>query len=448
MHSFALALLFCPVLAAADSVEVGTVLQYRGSFVAAKGDPADSRKTFELTVVIERADANGAVVAWTLAERGRGAWGWPDRFGRAEVDARWRTDGPITPALFYERDDGKSIVPLALPLFAAESTLEKGADWEEGRLKFEVIGAEQSAGHDCWRVESRDPFGRRRTQWVQKNSPVVVAVKEKVIIGQGQDCDLRFELVESKVLSPDDLAKTSGGFDRLLDLRTQLKREPRTPDAIWSDEQLAKLKAELPSLAGLAKSPLLAEVVKAVDQDVKLQKGRSGAVASLREKAVGTEVGALKLDGLAGKGLTHDELKDKVTILHFWEYRDAPLEEPYGQTGFLDFLYRQRGKAGVQVFGVAVDERLADQGTRRAAVRSVGGFKAFMNLSYPLLLDDGGVLKRFGDPRVTGAKLPLFVVIGRNGKVLEYHAGHYEVHRDRGLEELDALVTRALESRE
>ena len=67
--------------------------------------------------------------------------------------------------------------------------------------------------------------------------------------------------------------------------------------------------------------------------------------------------------------------------------------------------------------------------------------KAFMNLSYPVLLDAGPLVKQFGDPRIAGATLPLFVVIGPDGKIAHYHVGTYEVRQDQGLKELDQVVT-------
>ena len=139
-------------------------------------------------------------------------------------------------------------------------------------------------------------------------------------------------------------------------------------------------------------------------------------------------------------------LKDKVTILHFWAYRDTPLEEPYGQVGYLDFLLRKRGEKGVQILGVLVDEKIVDDGARRMAAASARKLKSFMNLSYDILMDDGTLLKKLGDPRPAGGKLPLFVVIGRDGRVVEYHAGLYDVKPEQGLAELDAVVTKAAAS--
>ena len=70
-----------------------------------------------------------------------------------------------------------------------------------------------------------------------------------------------------------------------------------------------------------------------------------------------------------------------------------------------------------------------------------------MNLSYPVLLDSGSLIKQFGDPRLVGASLPLFVVIGPDRKILHYHVGHYDVHQDQGLKELDHVVIEALQKK-
>ena len=100
----------------------------------------------------------------------------------------------------------------------------------------------------------------------------------------------------------------------------------------------------------------------------------------------------------------------------------------------------------MQVLGVLVDEKIVDDDARRSAATSARKLKSFMNLSYGILMDDGTLLKKLGDPRPAGAKLPLFVVIGRDGKVADYHAGLYDVKPEQGLAELDAVVTKAAAS--
>lgn len=39
--------------------------------------------------------------------------------------------------------------------------------------------------------------------------------------------------------------------------------------------------------------------------------------------------------------------------------------------------------------------------------------------------------------------VPLFVVVGKDGKIAEYHAGLYDVKATEGLAELEAVVAKA-----
>ena len=111
-----------------------------------------------------------------------------------------------------------------------------------------------------------------------------------------------------------------------------------------------------------------------------------------RDAIVGQPLGETKLTDLAGKPLPADALQDKVVVLHFWEYRDTPLEEPYGQVGYLDFLLRRRPET--VVIGVHVDPRLAEEET---LLRVAGRSEEARGLHEPQLLicyDDGSLLKR------------------------------------------------------
>jgi hypothetical protein len=62
-------------------------------------------------------------------------------------------------------------------------------------------------------------------------------------------------------------------------------------------------------------------------------------------------------------------------------------------------------------------------------------------------LDDGQLIKAFGDPRLLGAELPLYVVIGPDGKVAHYKSGNYEVDRLEGLKELNAVLGEQLKAK-
>ena len=145
---------------------------------------------------------------------------------------------------------------------------------------------------------------------------------------------------------------------------------------------------------------------------------------------------------LVSKGVLESQsLKGKTVILHFWQYADKPLSEPYGQVAYLEFLFNKRKQMNVEVVGVAMNPSLQQQDTSRQAIRSARKLTEFMNLSYPIGYDDGSLLQTFGDPRPAGGQLPLWVVLSPAGKVVHYHSGFYEVDVREGLKQLDGVVT-------
>ena len=416
----------------------GTQLTYSGTVVPVKEDGNPAVKKFTLTYVA----LSGGEWLWVLSETGRGSWLWLDHFGRQGAAGEAAAEAGA--ALLYERADGKSIVPILGPNFGVPAEpLARGAAWSAGGFDHRVVREASQADRSCWEVEVRSPYGHKRTLWVEKDSPLVVAARETVFMGQGQEHKLSLDLAESKTLTAAELAQTAAAFDAWQKLREQLGWKIRDRRTELSDAQVATLKAELPKLTA-AESGLLAPIAEAAASDAQGQKNRAGAIAALRERAIGKEPGEFKLPELSGKSIAPADLAGKVVVLHFWEYRDSPLEEPYGQTGYLDYLVRRRAADGVAVIGVQIEDQAGDEHLRRAATSSARKLKAFMNLSYPIALDDGTLLKRIGDPRVAGGKLPLFVVIGKDGKVAEYRAGLYEVKANEGLAELDAAVGKAL----
>ncbi|MEQ8784898.1 MAG: TlpA disulfide reductase family protein [Pirellulaceae bacterium] len=433
---------------AAGPIEAGTQLTYRGAMIAEKGDPVLTRKNFELQLtVVEFGDA-GAELLWTLSEEGRGGWAWPDRFGRLQLDANLRAEGDRGPSLLYERPEGLSIVNLLAPLVAAEAPLKKGFEWRVDRLLHKVEDSASKKDIAAWRVTAGTLYGVKRTLWIDKQSPRVVAMHENVTIGQGERHDLEMELVSEKTLTDDELRKVDRAFTEMEALRDKLEQPPRTPRVVWSEEQIALLRDKLEPIVALAADTPLAAVAADAAGDAKDQKNRANAVGALAKRIIGQPAPAFELSTLDRKTVDSADLKGKVVVLHFWEYRDTPLEEPYGQVGYLDFLHRRHAADKVAVFGVNVDERLAAEFTRGKSIAAAKKLKSFMNLGFPVLLDDGALLKQFGDPRVTGAKLPVFVVIGADGAVTHYHVGFYDVDRDAGLKELEQAVTAAAETSE
>ncbi len=425
----------------------GTSLRYEGKMVATRDDGNPRVKEFSLTAVLGPTGGATRAVDWLIEETGRGSWSWTERFNRWNIDATRREDVPQAPSLLFERTDGKSIVPLCPVFFTADSPLAKGLKWSADRLEYEVTGEATRGNQACWVVDVRTAYGPKRTLWVAKDSSLVIAVRETVFVGQGLQHELKFELKESKQLTSGEYAKASQAFTGWLELQAELQRPPRQERADLNDEQLALVRKQMSGLQTAAEGTLLATFAAAAAKDVQNQKGRAGAMQALREAALGKsltelKLPELKLTDLAGKQLTAADWKDKVLVLHFWEYRDAPLEEPYGQVGYLDFASRKHAEKAVFI-GVHVDDRLATEDTRRSAISSARRLKAFMNLSYPIALDEGTLIKQFGDPRSAGGKLPLFIVIDRAGKISTYHAGLYDIKPEQGLKELEAAINAA-----
>ncbi len=430
----------------AQPLVAGTQLNFRGSVEERADDPAKGRKAFDLTLWILRQSDAGAELAWLVDERGRGEFPWSERFGRLTLDARWQT-AAAGPALLYDRGEGRSVVAIPLPFLASDKPLAAGAAFSEGKLEFQVDKPTKAAERPAWQVSVRDPFGPKRTMKVDRESPLVLALTERLTMGRGDEYQLRLEFVGSEQLGGEALAALVAAIDKLTALRGRLNLPAQTQELNWNKEQVALLHAQLPAVAEAAAATPLARVAAAAARDVQLQSGRNDAVAMLTEKSTQRPVEAFSIKGLGGDALDRAGLAGQVTVLHFWDYRDEPLKEPYGQVGYLDFLYQRRKAAGLRLYGVAVDGRLADEKTRAAAERSVRKLKDFMNLSYPILLDSGELLKAFGDPRLVGANLPLFVVIGPDQKVIHYHVGNYDVHQDQGLKELDEVVAAALQKK-
>lgn len=443
---FALAAVAADPALSAGVPDVGVQLNYRGSVAKLGPDraPLEAEKTFDLYLFCDKVDASGTSWFWAVHEQGRGSWPWSERFGRWQLDGEGVPgDGPM-PTLLYNYGEGRAALPLLPPVLVPPVALAEGAVWQTDELEFEVGALEPLADREAWPVRVRNAYGHKRTVWLDKETGLVCGVDERVFMGMGTEYLLRMRLASSSRLESAELESVRTGFRSLLGLRGKLSRPPLAEEERWSDADQQVLAAELPALQQELTAGPLARIVQSAARDLELAMSRRARLQDLADEYQGRAVEAFESSGLGGARLTSNDLKGQVTLLHFWEYRDTPLEEPYGQVGYLEFLYGRRKEEGLKLYGVAVDSRLADEMSRSAAVASVRKLKAFMNLSYPILLDGGEMLAKFGDPRVVGGTLPLVVVVGPDGKILHHHVGYYEVDPQLGLKELDGIVEQAL----
>ncbi len=424
------------------AVGAGNRFLVDGTLEPVQAEVSAVRKEFQLSMMIDNADANSTSLCWTMSERGAGGWSWPDHFGRLKITAMGAVEGE-SPSLNMEREDGDYLVPVRLPIARFDAPLTLGRQWSEGKSQHEVVDDEPVKERPAWKVVVTGPIGVKSTYWVDKESWRILMLDETVFIGQGEQHRLRYTTTRGDSLDGSQVHAIQSAMEQLTKLRAQLNVEPRSSQKEWSADQLVALRNSLDDVRKFNELEMLRTLVTEVERDAKQQKDRAGALNAMRDRIVGTASPAFEMTDLEGTTFKSSSLPGNVTVLHFWEYRDAPLKEPYGQSAYLDFLVRNHVGAKLKVYGVTVDPRFNDQSTRNRAILSARKFNSFMNISYPVLLDAGDVLKRFGDPRIAGARLPLFVVFDATGKVVHYHVGFYDVVPNRGLEELEKIIQRA-----
>lgn len=437
IQSALLATLFLtsPLFAVDEYQYTGTLLQLE------RGKDPQVVKQFDLYVLARKSDGS-ARLFFTVDERGGGAWPWPERYGETIQNAAGQRTGGRPAHILHTFQDSRYPVELPSPVFPYADRLAESATWTADGRVWEVRGRKQVGDHNCWQIAARDRFGRLQSYSVADASNLVVAAERRVFMGRGDEFLLRMELSAWKPLAEETGERAVAAADALLRIQTGLERREGTTRPELSVSQLAGVAGQLAELQKLTRSTRLAPLAEAISRDVRSQQDRDGNLNRLAERFLNQPAPTYSLQTLDRKTITSDSQKGRVTILHFWEYRGEPLEEPYGQVGYLDYLANRRSRFDVDVIGVAVSEELAGQATAGTALRSIRKLRDFMNLSYPIATDSGATVKLFGDPRQFKAELPLWVVISADGKIAHYHVGNYQIKADEGLRELDAVVVR------
>lgn len=445
MPSTLLTLLALPFLANPLDDAAGIELRYTGALAKpAQGAEDSPVKRFNLFAVVLREPAAGRRIAFALSERGAGGWSWPERFGSIALDSKLNAVAPTRIRLLYDYEATPVIIPLPLPVLPPREQLKSGAKWIQDKETWEVVGTRKSNQRDCWQIQISNHLGHKRTLAIDVEFPLVASLEERVFVGQGDEHVLVMQLESAKALSEAQVAQATAALPGLLKLQSDLQRGDNEIRPELTAAQLQLASDALPELQRTASDTPFSPLVTAIGRDVKTQVQRGDEVSRLAEKLIGKSAPRFSLKLLDNSEITPDALKNKITILHFWEYQGEPLVEPYGQVGYLDYLFGKRRKLGVQAFGVAVDARFADPTANPAARKSIQKLKSFMNLAYPIAVDDGKLLEKFGDPTKFGAKLPLWIVIGPEGTIAHFHSGFYKINPDDGLRELDDLVVKLI----
>ncbi len=366
---------------------------------------------------------------------------WPDSFG---VTGTAVSPEKVQPHLIYPYDGNTYFIVLPPLLISFPENTEPGSTWNQAGWQMTTLARKNLNGTEVWEVEAREPRGRRQTILADAVSGILVRAESDVFMGQGDQFLLTLERSATSVLA-DAISQTVKDLQsELLKLQGELNRRADAQLAELSERQVNDTVATLETLTKLATGTPLERLVRQIRSDSEQQKKRLETVAGQASSVMNSAAPAFSLNLVSGGTLKSESLQGKTIVLHFWDYRDAPLSEPYGQTGYLEFLFNQRKSRNVQVIGVSTNQDLQNPENQNRGRRAARKLSEFMNLSYPIGYDDGALLKSLGDPRDSRGQLPLWLVINPEGKVIHYHAGFYEIDVTKGLSELDTAILKAI----
>src|SRR5262249_21172870 len=151
----------------------------------------------------------------------------------------------------------------------------------EGKETWEVVGKQKVHERNCWQIQVSTSFGRKRTMWVEVDSPIVVALEERVFVGQGDEHSLTMQLEGSKGLDADQLARDTVPLPALLKLQSDLQRGENESRPELTEAQIKITGEALPQLVKDGADTPFSALVSAISKDLKAQVQRTDEVAKL-----------------------------------------------------------------------------------------------------------------------------------------------------------------------
>lgn len=424
------------LLLTTTSLPVGTEWHYSGKVMRLSDTAERAEEAFRLTLTITEAEE----LCFLIEERGGAMFPWPQRFGRLKGQPG---DQPGI-RLLQRHDNADHALPVRHPVFEFVEQLTPESEWTDGSTRYVCLRHRLVQDRACAIVEVSLDRGRRQTLVVDRATGQILSLEERLFLGRGEAYQLTMQFDQATSLAAETLAQEQKIAHALLDLQAHWNMNAAEHQEQLTAEQLEEAQQALSQLSPPGDGTW-GRFVTTIQRDLAVQQRRIEGVAGLQKKFLNQSAIPLPdLTRIDGQKLLAADLKGKTTVLHFWNYGDDKLEEPYGQVGYLDFLSQRRHKLGVQIIGVAVDPRFADPVTQSVARRAARKFQEFMNISFPIVTDGGALLDSFGNPQALGATLPLWVVIGHDGVITHYQVGYYDLNPDEGLRELDAAVVAAL----
>lgn len=426
-----LAALFSTVTACLAADEMENTL-FTGSLVKAGDDEGDILRRFEVQLLTQKQSHFFHVI-----DDARSGCPWPESFGRTGPEVGIDS---VQPHLVYNYDGHAYLIGLPPLIVALPDGIESDTTWEHAGWQMTAIEQRNVENTPAWTIEARERRGRQQTLTVSASTGITLRAEAEIFMGQADRFTLTLTQTSRKMLEQSASDACQKLQDQLLTLQGTLKRRPDSHLSELSARQVLDVTAALDQCLTLAKGTPLELLVKQINADTEQQRKRLASTETRAAALKNTDAPKFKLSMINGSTLESASLAGKTVILHFWDYRDAPLSEPYGQTGYLEYLYNQKKEMNVVVMGVSTHPDLQSKENQNRGRRSVRKLSEFMNLSYPIGHDDGALLKSLGDPRDTRGQLPLWIVIDTHGKIAHYHTGFYEVDAAQGLKDLEAVL--------
>ncbi|MDG2391057.1 MAG: redoxin domain-containing protein [Planctomycetaceae bacterium] len=444
-HTVTALLLFSACFVAVSSAEEMTEIRYAGKLNQHKrGEDPTMVKEFSLLSIVEGQDNSINTLFWRVNDQA--GWPWSESFGWSATDAN-QNQGVRDPGLLHDYDGQPWPIPLP-PVYLPADHRASGKSWTVDRLKYEVQKDSKNFREQATTtVLVTTNFGRAQELRYDPKTGMLLHAQIKLFLGRGDEFSMTLEQSEQNSLSSTTQEKVIAGLGYLQEMQKQLDRGKRMVRPELGAEQIAVVTSLLPKLDKVTENTPLQPLTIDIHRDLKTQQERQSGVEKLAAQLIGQQAPVLNLKLLNGEIVDPETLNDKIIVLHFWKYQDDPLQEPYGQVGYLDYLNGKRGKLGVKFLGVAVNSEFSDPKGSRRIMLAVKKLVSFMNIGYDIVRDNGSLLKKFGDPRESGAKLPLWVVIGADGKIKHYKVGYYDVNPREGLKELDAAIIKEIKAR-
>ncbi|MEO2024905.1 MAG: TlpA disulfide reductase family protein [Fuerstiella sp.] len=379
---------------------------------------------------------DGAVPFFAVLDDERDGCPWPESFGQVASNG-------VAPHLIYDYDDSTYTLPLPALVLDVPDGAAVGSQWSVDGWTYQITSTQPGADA-LWTIEARERRGRRQTLSVSAESGSLVKATQDVFMGQGVRFELNLDQTSSEVLDNDVAERVGQLRSELLTLQAALKRRPDTQLSELSPRQVDDAKPQLASLTTLAVDTPLQESVLRIRRNVEQQARRIAQTMDRQKLLLDRAAPAFSLNLIGGGSLSSESLRQKTVVLHFWKYAEKPLSEPYGQVGYLEYLFNKYKQMNVDVIGVAMNQSLQQSETARAGQRTARKLAEFMKLSYRIGYDDGSLLRELGDPRDSAGQLPLWVVLSPAGKIIHYHSGFYEVDRQHGLKRLNDVLVKQI----